>query len=96
MSTVVGANHNPLVNYLLNPGQPGRLEWSGGNANFIVGFPFPSAVFTQASRIVVTENTMEWRAGIPDDGLVYGTNLRAESNGTGAPAAFRMQLGQLS
>jgi hypothetical protein len=96
MSQIIGANNNPLTNFTLNPGQTARFTWSGGAANFIVGFPFPSAVFTQSSRIVATETTMEWSPGIGGDGLLYGVNLRAESNGTGAPAVFRMQVGQLS
>ena len=95
MSQIIGDNHNPLVNFLLNPGQSTRFWWTGGDAHFVVGFPFPSAVFTQASRVVATEATMEWAQGVGGDGLVYGTNLRAESNGTGAPAVFRMQVGQL-
>ncbi|MBB5164387.1 hypothetical protein [Mycobacterium sp. AZCC_0083] len=95
MSYIIGANNNPLTNFTLSPGQSTRITWSGGDANYPVGFPFPSAVFTVAGRIVATENTMEWSSQVGGDGLLYGTNLRAESNGSGA-AAFRMQLGKLS
>ena len=97
MAQIIGANNNPLTNFTLNPGQAARFTWSGGAANFTVGFPFPSAVFISASsRIVATEHTMETLPEIGGDHLLYGVNLRAESNGTGASAVFRMQVGQLS
>jgi len=97
MSQIIGANNNPLTNFTLNPGQATRFWWTGGGANFTVGFPFPSAVFISASsRIVATETTMETLPEVGGDHLLYGTNLRAESNGTGAAAVFRMQIGQLS
>ncbi|GLE53454.1 hypothetical protein [Mycobacterium montefiorense] len=94
MSQIIG-DHNPLVNFTLNPGAGVQVWWTGVGA-YNIGFPFPSAVWTQSSRVVADSHSMDWSRGAGPSGIVYTVNLHAEGNGTGSPAAFRVQIGQLS
>jgi hypothetical protein len=94
MSQILG-NNNPLVNFTLTPGQTTQVWWKG-NDSYNIGFPFPSAVFTQSSTVRAVDHGMSWSREAPPSGIIYGVSLRAEGNGTGAPAVFRIQIGQLN
>jgi hypothetical protein len=100
MSTIIGANNNPLVSFTLNPGEPARIWWWGfgpDGVGYNIGSAFPSSLYTVSNRVVTDNNGMEWVDWAGPSGVLYTVDLHAEdSQGTGNIAAFRIQIGQLS
>ena len=99
MSTIIGADNNPLVNFTLSPGDSTRIWWYGFGAGGVadhVGFPFIPSIATLFSRVVADNHGMEYAEWAGDSKILYTVDLHAEATDTyNGSAAFRILIGQL-
>jgi len=99
MSTIIGANNDPLASFTLEPGKPVRIWWYGfgeGGIGYNVGFPFPSVIKTLSNRVVADNHGME-SVDFSSTGLIYTVDLHAEDSlGGDEFAVFRIEIGSLS
>lgn len=96
MSDLIGSG-SPAVNFTLNNGQATRVWWYGYGVQGVgshIGFPYCPSIATVFSRVVTSNNAMEYSEGAGSFGIVYTTDVRAEPGSSGASmGVFRLLVG---